>query len=252
MAFVDGYFHADMHPGNIFVSDAGEIILVDFGIVGRLDLSSRRYLAEMLLAFLKKDYQRAADVHLEAGYVPAATDMSAFADAMREVAEPIFNRPLADISLAELLFSMFAVTERFQMETQPQLLLLQKTMVVIEGVARELADSANIWELARPLVTEWVTKHLGPVGQAQRRLEEARVGIEGWLRLPGRIEDVLADKEGSVFMPQFPGVPLWQRLLGMVLFAGGIVALLQPPATAWLLPAGVVAVVLGAAMLLRR
>ncbi|MDQ6972706.1 MAG: 2-polyprenylphenol 6-hydroxylase [Mariprofundaceae bacterium] len=252
MAFVDGYFHADMHPGNIFVSDAGEISLVDFGIVGRLDLSSRRYLAEMLLAFLKKDYQRAADVHLEAGYVPADTDMSAFADAMREVAEPIFNRPLADISLAELLFSMFAVTERFQMETQPQLLLLQKTMVVIEGVARELADSANIWELARPLVTEWVAKHLGPVGQAQRRLEEARVGIEAWLRLPGRIEDVLADKEGSVFMPQFPGVPLWQRLLGMLLFTGGIVALLQPEVASWALPAGVVAVVLGAAMLLRR
>jgi len=179
MAFVDGYFHADMHPGNIFVADNGDIILVDFGIVGRLDLKSRCYLTEMLLAFLKKDYRRAAMVHLEAGYVPTYTDMSAFEDALREIAEPIFNRPLAEISLAELLFCMFAITERFQMETQPQLLLLQKTMVVIEGVARELADQANIWEMARPLVTDWVTKNLGPTARLQHGAEEVRSGLKG-------------------------------------------------------------------------
>ncbi|MDQ6987193.1 MAG: 2-polyprenylphenol 6-hydroxylase [Mariprofundaceae bacterium] len=252
MAFVDGYFHADMHPGNLFVSKSGEIILVDFGIVGRLDIKSRRYLAEMLLAFLKKDYQRAADVHLEAGYVPADTDMSAFADAMREIAEPIFNRPLAEISLGELLFSMFSVTERFQMETQPQLLLLQKTMVVIEGVARELADSANIWELARPLVSDWVAKHLGPVGQAQRHLDEARQGIEGWLRLPARIESLLADGETSVLTPQFHGAPLWQRLVGIVIFAAGLLALTQHGNGPWWLPGGVLGSIIGAALLLRR
>ena len=252
MAFVDGYFHADMHPGNLFVSESGDIILVDFGIVGRLDMKSRIYLAEMLLAFLKGNYLRAAEVHLEAGYVPEDTDMSAFADALREIAEPIFNRPLADISLGELLFSMFAVTERFQMETQPQLLLLQKTMVVIEGVARELADKANIWELARPLVSDWVSAHLGPAGQLQRGVTEARQGIESWLRLPVRIEQVLADRDGSVFMPQFHGAPLWQRLCGMVLFTAGIVVLQQQTLGPWMLPAGVVGIVLGAALLLRR
>jgi len=124
MVFVDGYFHADLHPGNIFVSDKGELLLVDFGIVGRLEMQSRVYLADMMLAFLNQDYKRAAEVHIEAGYVPYDTNVSAFEDALREIAVPIFNRPLKDISLAELLFYLFAVTERFQMETQPELLLL--------------------------------------------------------------------------------------------------------------------------------
>ncbi len=188
MVFVDGYFHADMHPGNIFVADNGDIVLVDFGIVGRLDMKSRRYLADMLLAFLKEDYRRAAEVHLEAGYVPPDTDVSAFEDALREIAVPIFNRPLREISIAELLLCMFAVTERFQMETQPQLLLLQKTMVVIEGVARELADQANIWELARPLVSDWMARHMGPRGRAEAMAEELRAQLRDWMLLPRKIE----------------------------------------------------------------
>ncbi|MFQ5519739.1 MAG: AarF/UbiB family protein, partial [Mariprofundus sp.] len=101
MVFVDGYFHADMHPGNIFVAENGDIVLVDFGIVGRLDIKSRRYIGEMLMAFLKEDYKRSAEVHVEAGYVPADTDISAFEDALREIAVPIFNRPLGDISIAD-------------------------------------------------------------------------------------------------------------------------------------------------------
>ena len=252
MVFVDGYFHADMHPGNIFVADNGDIILVDFGIVGRLDMKSRRYLAEMLLAFLKRDYRRAALVHLEAGYVPKDTDMSAFEDAMREIAEPIFNRPLAEISLAELLMCMFAVTERFQMETQPQLLLLQKTMVVIEGVARELADQANIWEMARPLVSEWVAKNLGPVARVQQGAEDVRAGLEGWLALPERIEEALARREGAVFAPPAPSAPLWQRAFGIACVAGGGAALAQHAAAAWAWPAGALALAMGVAVLLRR
>ncbi|MDQ6959879.1 MAG: 2-polyprenylphenol 6-hydroxylase [Mariprofundaceae bacterium] len=252
MAFVDGYFHADMHPGNIFVAGNGDIILVDFGIVGRLDMKSRRYLAEMLLAFLKKDYHRAAMVHLDAGYVPPATDMSAFEDALREIAEPIFNRPLADISLAELLFSMFAVTERFQMETQPQLLLLQKTMVVIEGVARELADQANIWEMARPMVAEWVAKHLGPAARLQQGAEDVRAGLEGWLELPARIEQVLTGRGSDIFVPSVSGSSLWQRMGGIVCVAGGSMAAMQYAAGPWYLPAGVLATVVGAGLLLRR
>ncbi len=192
MVFVDGYFHADMHPGNIFVADNGDIVFIDFGIVGRLDIKSRRYIASMLLAFLQEEYRRAAEVHVEAGYVPADTDISAFEDALREIAVPIFNRPLADISIAELLLSMFAVTERFKMETQPQLLLLQKTMVVIEGVARELADQANIWMLARPLITEWVSRHMGPIGKAEAAGEEIRSQLYDWMQLPAKIDVVLS------------------------------------------------------------
>ena len=199
MVFTDGYFHADMHPGNIFVGDNGDIIFIDFGIVGRLDLKSRRYIAGMLLAFLQEDYRRAAEVHVEAGYVPANTDISAFEDALREIAVPIFNRPLGEISIAELLLSMFAVTERFKMETQPQLLLLQKTMVVIEGVARELADQANIWMLARPMITEWMTRHMGPVGKAEAIGEEIRDQLRDWMRLPEKIDGVLSHiEEGKV------------------------------------------------------
>jgi len=125
-------------------------------------------------------------------------------------------------------------------------------MVVIEGVARELADKANIWELARPLVTEWVSKHLGPAGQLQRGAAQARQGIEGWLRLPARIEQVLSDRDGSVFTPQFHGAPLWQRACGMVLLSGGIVMLQQQAQGPWWMPVGVLGVVLGAALLLRR
>ena len=252
MAFVDGYFHADMHPGNIFVADNGDIILVDFGIIGRLDMKSRRYLADMLLAFLKKDYRRAALVHLDAGYVPVGTDMSAFEDALREIGEPVFNRSLSDISLAELLFCMFAVTERFQMETQPQLLLLQKTMVVIEGVARELADRANIWDMARPLVTEWVAKNLGPTARLRQSAEDMRAGLTGWLELPARIEQALAGREDSVFPPPVSGGFLWQRMGGIVCVAGGSAAMMQYTSGPWFLPAGLLAMVIGTGLLLRR
>ncbi len=205
MVFVDGYFHADMHPGNIFVADDGDIVLVDFGIVGRLDLKSRRYIGEMLMAFLQEDYRRSAEVHVEAGYVPADTNISAFEDALREIAVPIFNRPLAEISIAELLLSMFAVTERFKMETQPELLLLQKTMVVIEGVARELADQVNIWMLARPLISSWVARHMGPIGKAEAVSAELRDQLRNWMLLPGKVDGVLARIEaGNVSLVSEP------------------------------------------------
>ena len=220
MVFVDGYFHADMHPGNIFVADDGDIVLVDFGIVGRLDIKSRRYIGEMLMAFLKEDYKRSAEVHVEAGYVPADTDISAFEDALREIAVPIFNRPLAEISISELLLSMFAVTERFKMETQPELLLLQKTMVVIEGVARELADQVNIWILARPMIKEWVTRHIGPIGKAEAIAEELRDQLHNWMRLPEKIDGVLSRiEEGDVsFSPEASRLPI---AAGSMLAAAG-------------------------------
>lgn len=224
MVFVDGYFHADMHPGNIFVDKAGDLWLVDFGIVGRLDMRSRMYLADMLLAFLKQDYRRAAEVHVEAGYVPSDTDVSAFEDALREIAEPIFNRPLKDISLAELLFYLFSVTERFQMETQPQLLLLQKTMVVIEGVARELEPDVNVWELARPLVSGWVREHLGVKARAEYHFEELKGSVHDWLKLPGELRGWMARHEIEEERQAREGGWLREVFGLLLLMAGGGIA----------------------------
>ena len=226
MVFVDGYFHADLHPGNIFVSKSGDIVLVDFGIVGRMDIDSRCYLADMLLAFLKQDYRRAAEVHLEAGYIHPDVDLSAFEDAMREIAEPIFNRPLRDISLAELLLYLFSVTERFQMETRPELLLLQKTMVVIEGVARELEPEVNIWSLARPLVTAWVAEYLGPKARIERAAHQLKRGAAAWLALPDEITRLLAEPNANAFVPAEVGASdMLLRLIGLALVVAGSAAL---------------------------
>ncbi|MDX8390584.1 MAG: 2-polyprenylphenol 6-hydroxylase [Mariprofundaceae bacterium] len=254
MVFVDGYFHADLHPGNIFVTASGEIVLVDFGIVGRLDLKSRCYIADMLLAFLQQNYKRAAEVHLEAGYVPSNTNISAFEDAMREIAEPIFNRPLKDISLAELLFYLFAVTERFKMETQPELLLLQKTMVVIEGVARELEPEVNIWGLAKPLVATWVEKHLGPRVRVEQLANDVRKGLTSWLHLPDEIHRVLTEERITPYSrhhekrPYIGGAILFLSSGGALLSAFSLQANPQP----WYLIAGVITMFVGAWCLLRR
>lgn len=254
MAFVDGYFHADMHPGNIFVSPEGEIILVDFGIVGRLDLKTRRYLAAMLLAFLQEDYHAAAKAHVQAGYVPTGTNISAFEDALREIAIPIFNRPLGDISIAELLLSMFAVTERFKMETQPELLLLQKTMVVIEGVARELADQANIWMLARPLISEWVNRHMGPMGRAEAMGEEVRDQLQGWLQLPEKLDALVVRMQAAEAVQAAESSRL-PAIAGTLLAAGGgawLVSAAAHDAAGWQLAAGALTLSLGFLLVLWR
>jgi ubiquinone biosynthesis protein len=183
--FRDGFFHADMHPGNMFIDQDGNLVPVDFGIMGRLDRPTRRFLGEMLLGFLTADYERVADVHFSAGYVPAHQDKAAFMQACRAVAEPIRDRPLAEISLGRLLGQLFEVTETFAMETQPQLLLLQKTMVVAEGVGRALNPSLNMWQLAQPLIETWMADNLGPQAQLRDAVEE---GLETARRLPQLIE----------------------------------------------------------------
>jgi len=183
--FRDGFFHADMHPGNIFIDEGGDLVPVDFGIMGRLDRPTRRFLGEMLLGFLTADYQRVADVHFAAGYVPAGHDKAAFMQACRAIAEPIRDRPLAEISIGRLLGQLFEVTEAFDMETQPQLLLLQKTMVVAEGVGRALNPSLNMWQLAQPLVEQWMAENLGPQAQFRTAVEE---GLETARRLPQLLE----------------------------------------------------------------
>ncbi|MDQ7005012.1 MAG: 2-polyprenylphenol 6-hydroxylase [Ghiorsea sp.] len=226
MVFVHGYFHADLHPGNIFVADNGDIKLVDFGIVGRLDIQSRVYLADMMLAFLKQNYKRAAEVHIEAGYVPYDTDVSAFEDALREIAVPIFNRPLKDISIAELLFYLFAVTERFQMETQPQLLLLQKSMVVMEGVTRELHSDINIWELAKPLIADWAVEHLGPKGKTQRLVKDVQHSLHAWMNLPKDINAHLESLEQKLRRPSKSSMALYFLPTVLMLTGGVAVGLL--------------------------
>ncbi|MEX2451773.1 MAG: 2-polyprenylphenol 6-hydroxylase [Rhodospirillales bacterium] len=160
--FRDGFFHADLHPGNLFVQADGSIAAVDFGIMGRLDRRTRRYLAEMLLGFLSRDYRRAAEVHFEAGWVPGHHSVEAFTQACRSIAEPILDKPQNEISIARLLAHLFQVTETFDMEAQPQLLLLQKTMLVAEGTVRRLNPEANMWMLARPLIEDWMTEYMKP------------------------------------------------------------------------------------------
>ncbi len=179
--FRDGFFHADLHPGNLFVADDGTIVAVDFGIMGRLDKPTRQYLAEMLAGFLNADYRAVANVHFRAGYVPADQSADAFAQAARSIAKPIMGLPLNQISLARLLAQLFVITRRFNMDTQPQLLLLQKTMVVAEGVGRTLHPEANMWELARPLIADWMEDAMSPEAVIRDTVSDITSGLE---RLP--------------------------------------------------------------------
>ena len=158
----DGFFHGDMHQGNLFVDDQGNIIPVDFGIMGRLDKDNRRYLAEILYGFIKRDYQKVADVHFQAGLVPQTASKEEFAQALRSVGEPIFGQSIKNISGGNLLAQLFEITEKFNMTTQTQLILLQKTMVVVEGVARKLNPDTNIWEVSKPILENWIKEVKSP------------------------------------------------------------------------------------------
>ncbi|MFL2890126.1 MAG: 2-polyprenylphenol 6-hydroxylase [Pelagibacteraceae bacterium] len=158
----DGFFHGDMHQGNLFVDSKGNIIPVDFGIMGRLDKNNRKYLAEILYGFIQRDYPKVAEVHFQAGLVPKEASKEEFAQALRSVGEPIFGQSIKDISGGNLLAQLFGITEKFNMATQTPLLLLQKTMVVVEGVARKLYPETNIWEVARPVLEDWIKSLKGP------------------------------------------------------------------------------------------
>mgnify|MGYP001268462348 CR=1 FL=1 len=158
----DGFFHGDMHQGNLFVNKEGTIIPVDFGIMGRLDKENKKYLAEILYGFIKRDYTKVAEVHFEAGLVPFSASKDEFAQALRSVGEPIFGQSIKNISGGNLLAQLFEITEKFNMATQPQLILLQKTMVVVEGVARKLYPETNIWEVSKPTLEEWLKSVKSP------------------------------------------------------------------------------------------
>lgn len=192
--FRDGFFHADMHGGNAFVDREGTIVPVDFGIMGRVDEDTRGYLAELLVAFLRRDYRAVAEVQFRAGYVPLDQSLETFAQACRSIGEPIFGKPSHQISIARLLAQMLRVTEQFQMSAQPQLLLLQKTMLMAEGMGTKLNPDVNIWELARPLIEDWMVTHFGPRATVGRAAGDLAQGLR---RLPRLIDSLhlVAERE---------------------------------------------------------
>ena len=187
-ALRDGYFHADMHHGNLKVAPNGDIVAFDFGIMGQIDEYTRRVYAEILYGFISKDYRRVAEVHFEAGYVPRDRDVNEFARALRAVGEPIFGMDATQISMARLLAYLFDVTERFGMETRTELILLQRTMVVVEGVARSLNPAINMWEVAHPVVESYIRRNLGPRAAARDLLRAAQVLGRYGPKLPALVE----------------------------------------------------------------
>jgi ubiquinone biosynthesis protein len=166
--FRDNFFHADMHPGNIFVEPSGRYISIDFGIVGTLTTEDQRYLAENLLAFFERDYRRVAELHVESGWVPSGTRVDEFESAIRTVSEPIFEKPLAEISFGHFLVRLFQTARRFDMEIQPQLVLLEKTLLNIEGLGRQLYPELDLWTTAKPYMERWMKDQIGVVGLLDR------------------------------------------------------------------------------------
>ncbi len=180
----DGFFHADMHQGNLFIDENGQIIPIDFGIMGRMDKLNRRYLAEILYGFVQRDYKKVAEVHIVAGLVPSNVHVEELAQALRSIGEPIFGQSVKNISGGRLLKQLFDVTEKFNMQTQPQLLLLQKTMVVVEGVARKLNPNTNIWETSKPVLEKWLKETKDPINNFTDTLKDSAEVLKKLPELP--------------------------------------------------------------------
>ncbi len=203
-AMRDGFFHADMHQGNLFIDRAGDIVAIDFGIMGRLGPQEQIYLAEILNGFITRDYLRSAQMHIDAGYVPDHHSAAGFAQALRAVGEPIQGRTADEISMGGLLGQLFHYTELFDMKTRPELLMLQKTMVVVEGVARSLNPQLNMWTTAEPVVSDWMRETLGVAGKLREfrdetgKLGQIATGMPEMLLKLGRTVEVLgkATKNG--------------------------------------------------------
>jgi len=190
-AMRDGFFHADLHQGNILVDKDGKLVAVDFGIMGRLGKREQRFLAEILHGIITRDYQRAAEVHFWAGYVPPHHPVEVFAQALRAIGEPIHGRTAEEISMADLLGQLFAYTDVFDMETRPELILLQKSMVIVEGVGRSLDPSLNLWAAAEPIAKKWMEENLGVAG----RIKEAGEGATTIGKVLADLPDLLLQAE---------------------------------------------------------
>ncbi len=224
-ALRDGYFHADMHQGNMKVAATGEIIAYDFGIMGHIDEYTRRVYAEILYGFIRRDYKRVAEVHFEAGYVPATQDVDEFARALRAVGEPIFGMDASHISMGRLLNYLFEVTERFGMETRTELILLQRTMVVVEGVSRSLDPHINIWKAAQPVVEDYIKHSIGPRAVLSDLAQTARVLSRFGPRLPGLVERALIS-QATTPAPIRPGRLRWLVLSAVGGAVLGVLAML--------------------------
>jgi ubiquinone biosynthesis protein len=226
-ALRDGYFHGDMHQGNLKVDAAGNLVAFDFGIMGRIDDYTRRVYAEILFGFIQRDYRRVAEVHFEAGYVPPDRDIDEFAQALRAVGEPIFGMDASRISMGRLLAYLFEVTERFGMQTRTELILLQRTMVVVEGVARTLDPKMNIWDAAKPVVERYIRQSLGPVALAKDLARTVRILAHFSPRLPQLTRSTLT----GAALP----VPPWWKVRGVAaalyMAAGAALAILVMVAT---------------------
>ena len=203
-----GVFHADPHEGNLFVQAPGRITAVDFGILGRLGAPERRYLAEILWGFLQRDYDRVARVHFDAGYVPRHQNVAAFAQALRAVGEAVFGRPASQVPMSRVLIQLFEITALFEMRLRPELVLLQKTMMTVEGVARRIDPEHDIWAAADPVVRRWMTRELSPATQAKRFADEALAAMRNLAHLietpPGTAVTVVEERE--------PHAALWFAL----------------------------------------
>jgi ubiquinone biosynthesis protein len=189
--FRDNFFHADMHPGNIFVSNSGQYIAIDFGIMGSLSTDDQRYLAENFLAFFNRDYYRVAELHVQSGWVPADTRVDDFESAIRSVCEPIFEKPLHEISFGQLLLRLFQTAQRFNMEVQPQLVLLQKTLLNIEGLGRQLYPQLDLWDTAKPFLENWMKEQLGFRSFAKQVTHNAPLWMEQLPEFPSHVFDVV-------------------------------------------------------------
>jgi ubiquinone biosynthesis protein len=229
-----GFFHADMHQGNLFVQADGTIVAIDFGIMGRIDRRARQWLAEILYGLTTGDYRRVAEIHFEAQYVPSYHSVEEFATALRAVGEPMRGKPVSELSVGQMLDGLFAITRDFDMQTQPHLLLLQKTMVMVEGLATALHPEINMWDVAAPFVRSWIRDELGPEAAIAERL---RSDAETLLRLPElirRIEDRFPPRGGAPEQPPLPPIELmWTRKRRGNHWVGYIAAALVGGALAW-------------------
>ena len=192
--FRDGFFHADMHPGNIFVTTGGQYIALDFGIMGTLTETDKNYLAQNFLAFFRRDYRRVAEAHIESGWAPRETRIDEFEAAIRAVCEPIFDKPLKEISFGKLLLRLFQTSRRFNMEVQPQLVMLQKTLLNIEGLGRDLDPDLDLWATARPFLERWMSERLGWRGALRHLQQEAPYWSAMLPQLPRLLHQALAQQ----------------------------------------------------------
>jgi ubiquinone biosynthesis protein len=220
-ALRDGYFHADMHQGNLKVAEDGTLVALDFGIMGRIDEYTRRVYAEILFGFIRKDYRRVAEVHFEAGYVPADRDVDEFARALRAVGEPIFGMDASRISMGRLLSYLFEVTERFGMETRTELILLQRTMVVVEGVSRSLSPNINIWTVSQPIVESYIAESIGPKALIRDLGRTLRVVGRFGPRLPQIVEAALIQQQAT---PKTIKPNSWLKKGALVFAGSGLLA----------------------------